>query len=355
MFMRGLPRSAESTWRKGSVRLAISGLGRRIVSTLIAATLTAAAAAAAGAVPARAAEITFGITSGTALSLPHYIAEEKQYYAAENLAVTTYVVGSAAGVLQQLAGGSLNMAQAATDQTLRAILRGAPIRIVAGAAANAPFRVVAARNLKSFGDLKGRTVSVGGLTDVTLYFLRVMVRKNGLADRDYDLLYGGGSPARLAQLLSGAVAATVLTNPQDFTALERGYVDLGSVAQYLPHWAQNNVLVDTRWAAAHRAAVTAFLRAYVRATRYFYDPTNRDDVIAILAKRTKATPEIAAATYALYVRDGVIAKDAALSEAGIRANLEAFVAMGERADVPAVAGFLDRSFLAEAVQTGSER
>jgi hypothetical protein len=51
----------------------------------------------------------------------------------------------------------------------------------------------------------------------------------------------------------------------------------------------------------------------------------------------------------------VIAKDAALSEAGIRANLEAFVAMGERADVPAVAGFLDRSFLAEAVQTGSER
>src|SRR4029077_1430814 len=127
--------------------------------------------------------------SGTALSLPHYIAEEKQYYGAENLAVTTYVVGSAAGVLQQLAAGSLNIAQAATDQSLRAILRGAPIRIVAGAASNAPFRVVAAKTSKSGGDLKGKTISVGGLTDVTLYFLRVMARKNGLADQDYDLLF----------------------------------------------------------------------------------------------------------------------------------------------------------------------
>jgi ABC-type nitrate/sulfonate/bicarbonate transport system substrate-binding protein len=210
--------------------------------------------------------------------------------------------------------------------------------------------VVAAPNLKSWSELKGKTVSVGGLTDVTLYFLRVMARRNGLADCDYDLLYGGGSPGRLAQLLSGGVAATVLTNPQDFSALERGYADLGSVPQYLPHWAQNNLLVDTRWAATHRAAVVGFLRAHIRATRYFYDPANRDDIIAILAKRTKTTPEVAEATYALYVRDEVVAPEAALSEAGIGANLEAFVEMRERADLPAVAGFLDTSFLAEALR-----
>src|ERR1044071_10248203 len=131
-----------------------------------------------------ASEITFGITSSTAFSLPHYIAAEKKYYAAENLAVDTIVVGAAVGVLQQLAGGSLNLAQAATDQSLRAILRGAPIRIVAGAASNSPFRVVAAKTIKSWGDLKGKTISVGGLTDVTLYFLRVMARRNGLADPD---------------------------------------------------------------------------------------------------------------------------------------------------------------------------
>src|SRR6266852_2521235 len=143
-------------------------------------------------------EIAFGVTSSTAFSLAHYVAIEKKYYEAENLKVETTVAGAAVGVLQQLAAGSLNIAQAATDQSLRAILRGAPIRIVAGAASNAPFRVVAAKTIKSWSELKGKTISVGGLTDVTLYFLRVMARKNNLADQDYALLFAGGTPARFA-------------------------------------------------------------------------------------------------------------------------------------------------------------
>src|SRR5215472_14282087 len=127
---------------------------------------------------AQADDVTFGITSATALSLPHFIAQDKKFYAAEGLAVDTITAGSAARVLQQLAAGSLDMAQVATDQTLRAVAHGAPVRIVAGAAANAPFRLIAAKGTRSFSDLKGRTVSVGGLTDVTLYFLRVMAHKN---------------------------------------------------------------------------------------------------------------------------------------------------------------------------------
>jgi NitT/TauT family transport system substrate-binding protein len=299
---------------------------------------------------AQAENVTFGITSATALSLPHYIAEEKKFYAAEGLAIETIAAGSAARVLQQLAAGSLDMAQVATDQSLRAILRGAPVRIVAGAAANAPFRLIAAKNVKSFGDLKGRIVSVGGLTDVTLYFTRVMARRNGLADQDYDLIYAGGTPDRFAQLLSGAVAAAVLTNPVDLVALEQGYVELGNVPQYLPHWTQNNILVDTRWAATHRPAVLAVLRAQIRATRFFYDAANRDEAIGILAKYTKTTTAIAAKSYDLYVRDEVIAREAALSPEGITANFDALKAMGEIEAVPPLAGFVDASFLAEATR-----
>jgi ABC-type nitrate/sulfonate/bicarbonate transport system substrate-binding protein len=293
-------------------------------------------------------EITFGMTSKTAFGLAHYIATEKKYYEAENLKVDAIVAGAAVGVLQQLAAGSLNIAQAATDQSLRAILRGAPIRIIAGAAATAPFRVVAAKTIRGWSDLKGKTISVGGLTDVTLYFLRVMARRNGLADRDYDVLYGGGTPSRFAQLASGAVAATLLTNPVDFAALDQGYVDLGSVPRYLPNWAQNNVIIDTRWAQRHRTAVVGFLRARIKATNYFYEPANRDDVIAILVKYTNTTQQIAAATYDLYINQQVIARGAALSEEGIRANFDALVALRDLAERPPLAAFIDGSFLAEA-------
>jgi ABC-type nitrate/sulfonate/bicarbonate transport system substrate-binding protein len=295
-------------------------------------------------------EVAFGITSKTAFSLAHYVATEKKYYEAENLKVGEIVAGAAVGVLLQLAAGSLNIAQAATDQTLRAILRGAPIRIVAGAASNAPFRVVAARTIKDWSDLKRKTISVGGLTDVTLYFLRVMARKNGLADQDYDLLYGGGTPNRFAQLASGAVAAAILTNPVDFSALEQGYVDLGSVPQYLPNWAQNNILTDTRWAPQHRATLVRFLRAQIKATKYIYEPANRDQIIDILVKYTRTTPQVAAATYDLYITQHVIAREAALFEDGIRANFDALIARGDLLEAPPLDGFIDGSFLAEAMK-----
>jgi NitT/TauT family transport system substrate-binding protein len=298
--------------------------------------------------PAAATEIAFGITSSTAFSLPHYIATEKKYYESEGIVLDAIVAGAAVGLLKQLAGGSLNLAQAATDQTLRAILHGAPIKIVAGAASNAPFRLVAAKTIRSWADLKGKTVSVGGLTDVTLYFMRVMARKNGLSDQDYDLLYGGGTPSRFAQLASGAAAAALLTNPVDFAALEQGFVDLGSVPQYLPHWAQNNIVVDSRWASSNRAAVVSFLRAHIRGTRYLYDSANRDDVVGILARHTRVTPQIAAATYDLYMRQQVIAREAALFADGIKANLDALVEMGEITEIPPLARFIEASFLAEA-------
>jgi NitT/TauT family transport system substrate-binding protein len=150
--------------------------------------------------------------------------------------------------------------------------------------------------------------------------------------------------------VSGAVAAAILTNPHDFAALDQGFVDLGSVPQYLPNWAQNNILIDTRWAPRHRAEILAFLRVHARATRYFYDPANRDEVIAILAKYTKTTPEIAASTYDLYVRLRVIAPDGALFPEGLKANLDAFVAMGELTEPPPLAGFIDASFLGEAAR-----
>lgn len=308
--------------------------------------------AAAAPLSARAATtIEFGITSLTAFSLPHYVADAKKFYDPEGLTVEMIIGGAATGVIRQLSGGSLNVAQAATNQTLRAIMSGAPIRIISGAAANAPFRLMVAKTVRTWSDLKGATLSVGGATDVTLYFLRVMARKNGLSDGDYDVIYGGGSPDRFAQLLSGAVVGAMLTNPLDSTARQHGYVELGSVPHYLPHWAQNNILVYTRWAQQNHGAVVAFLRVHIRATDYLYDPANRDEVIRILAKYTNSTLETATDAYEFFVHEEVIAPKGALFEAGIQANLDALVETGELTSSPPLENFIDPAFLAEATST----
>jgi ABC-type nitrate/sulfonate/bicarbonate transport system substrate-binding protein len=295
-------------------------------------------------------KIEFGITSYTANSIAHFIAESKKFYEAEGLSVDTIVAGNAANVIQQLASGSIQVAQSATNQTLRAIMRGAPVIIVSGALSAAPFRVVAAKDIAKWSDLKNKKISVGGPTDQTLYFFRVMARKNGLGDKDYDLVYAGGTPDRFAHLLGHIAAAAVLTNPLDFTALKQGFVDLGEVPNYLPDWAQNNVQINREWGKTHRAAVEAVLRATVKASDFFYDPANREEVIGILAKYTKSDRDSAAATYDFYVKTKAVAVKAALFEKGIQANLDAFVDMGEMKTTPPVSHFIDPSYLAEATR-----
>ena len=73
-----------------------------------------------------------------------------------------------------------------------------------------------------------------------------------------------------------------------------------------------------------------------------------DDIIAALVKYTSTTQQIAAATYDLYMRQQVIAHEAALSEEGIKANFDALVALGDLTERPPLADFIDGSFLAEA-------
>jgi hypothetical protein len=66
-------------------------------------------------------------------------------------------------------------------------------------------------------------------------------------------------------------------------------------------------------------------------------------------RRTRIPQAAAAATYDLYIERQVIARDAGLFEDGIKANFDALIAMGDVARPPPLAGFIDPSFLAEAM------
>jgi NitT/TauT family transport system substrate-binding protein len=298
---------------------------------------------------ARAAEVQFGTTGKSdSTSIVSYIAMEKKLFEANGIQLNWFAAGSAAKAVQQTLAGSLDISIAATDQTVRAVAQGAPISIVSGAVTAAPFRVLGNKDVKGWADLKGKTVSVGGPSDQTLFFFHVMARKNGLKDNDYDLVYAGTTPARFAQLMSGAVGAAVLTNPNDLVALDAGYTDLGAAPDYVPVWAQNNVFVNRDWARTHGDTVVAFLRAFITATKFFYDTANREEVLAIFMKYNNSDRPTAERIYAFYQEKGIIARDAALSEAGLQAVVDSLVENKELLTPLPVASLIDAHFLAEA-------
>ena len=293
--------------------------------------------------------LLFGTTGRSdSTSIATYIALEKKFFEAEKLEVEWVPAGSAARAVQQTVAGSLNISIAATDATVRAISEGAQLKIIAGTVNAAPFRAVGAKAVAKWADLKGKLVTVGGPTDQTLFFLRVMARKNGLKDTDYDLIYAGTTPARFAQLMSGQVGAAVLTNPNDLMALNEGFNDLGAAPDYVPVWSQNNAFVNADWAKTHRTATVGFLKALRRAVAWFHDPANSTEVVAIMAKYTSSDPATSQKIYDFYIAKNILPKEAAISKDGIQAVIDSIVATGEMKTRLDASTLIDASYLAEA-------
>ena len=312
-----------------------------------------AACALASSITARAESgvLQFGTTGRSdSTSIATFIAMEKKLFEAENLKVNWITAGSAARAVQQTVAGSLDLSIAATDATVRAIAEGGALKIVAGTVGAAPFRVVGDKSVVKWADLRGKTISVGGPSDQTLFFLRVIARKNGLADRDYDLVYAGTTPARFAQLMSGAIGAAVLTNPNDILALNNGYRDLGAAPDYVPVWSQNNAFVNAAYARDHRTEIEAFLRAYHKAVAFFYEPAHREETLDIMKRYSGADAATAERIYRDYIDQKIIVPDATISAAGIQAVVDSLVASGELKAPPKVADFIDASYLGGATK-----
>jgi ABC-type nitrate/sulfonate/bicarbonate transport system substrate-binding protein len=62
-------------------------------------------------------------------------------------------------------------------------------------------RLVTAPEVKTYGDLKGRQLSVDALTTEYAFVLRKLLEKGGLKPDDYELVSAGGVQQRFAALL----------------------------------------------------------------------------------------------------------------------------------------------------------
>ena len=117
---------------------------------------------------------------------------------------------------------------------MRAIDKGAKIKVFLNSLAVGTHSLIGAKGIKSVAELKGKRVMTGGVGDITNLWWIAMAKANGLdPEKDVELLFSGATSARLAALVAGAVDATMLSTPQSFQAVQNGYADLGPVAPFL--------------------------------------------------------------------------------------------------------------------------
>ncbi|HUK60902.1 MAG TPA: ABC transporter substrate-binding protein [Stellaceae bacterium] len=284
-------------------------------------------------VPARAADTveTGAIGSPSGSLWPIYIGESKGFFARAGVDIDLIFVPSTSGVIQQLTAGSLDaVASTGLPEPISAIDKGAAIAIVRIVSQANPYALVARPGISSIRDLKGKTISLGGTTDITAIYFAQMAKAENLAKSDYDVVVVGATAGRLAGLRSGAVAATLLLPPILFEAEDSGFVNLGLVYPYTKDLPFAGFEVNRAWASAHLELAKRMLAAFDESVAWFYDDKNRDEAISILASAAKMKRDDVAKTYDLFRKITFFAPFPTISRALLDNLMKAEMAIGDR-------------------------
>jgi ABC-type nitrate/sulfonate/bicarbonate transport system substrate-binding protein len=216
---------------------------------------------------------------------PQYIATELGWLKKDNIELD-FVTAGGSGV-QQLAAGALDICHSGYPDFARAALQGAPVRIIISDIVASPYAIFAKPAIRQIADLKGKLISIGGMNDITLIYIKPFLASAGLKPTDVDFIFAKAAGDRFAALAAGGIDATILNHPTYSKAVAAGFSNLGDTKPYaegIPFtvWGAN-----MPWAEKNRAALTAFARNYKRGVRWLYDPANKEQAIEILMKYAK--------------------------------------------------------------------
>jgi len=282
--------------------------------------------------PAKATEtVTVGLVGAiSSTHWPVYIGLTHGYYAAEDLKLDLVFIQSSAALAQQLTAGSIDLAlSTGLADPIRAIDKGSPIAIVRIEMQAPPYTLLAKPTIKSWADLKGKIISIGGPKDITRIYLERMAGPNGVKPSDYDTVFAGATTARFSALTSGAVDAAILLPPFNFFAESAGFTNLGNTIDYAGELPFAGAVVGRNWASAHKATLAKVLSVHNKSMAWFTDPGNRAAAIKIMVEASKLKQEDVEKSYDFLHKNGFFENTGKVSRARMGALIKALKDLGD--------------------------
>ena len=283
-------------------------------------------------------------------AVPYAIAERQGFFVREHLTVQLVPLeGGTDQMVKRLDAGDVEISSSATPYFIQAVAEGRSKAVaVAAENANPIYSLITKPEIKSFADLRGRTIGLSLDIDTISISTRKLLALRGLKDSDYQVKNLVGTPVRLECLKRGECDAVPLGQPEDFTAIDQGFKRLGLSTDAVRHFEFKLLIVRPDWAKQNRAALIAFLRGFAASLKYFRDPAHRDDVAKTIVAVSGVSDKIARETLKLYFQPdrGVIPRAGEIDLKGL-AQVIAF--MGEagvlKTPLPKPERFVDRSYL----------
>jgi ABC-type nitrate/sulfonate/bicarbonate transport system substrate-binding protein len=294
-------------------------------------------------------KVTVGLLPPFPFYWASYVAQQSGMFKDQRLDVEVIQLSRPSEAVQALIGGSLNFAWVSADAFINAIEAGGNVSIIGQAIGNPAFSVVTQPAIKSWSEVKGKTVAVSAPKDGAAIIFRLMAQPNGLKESDYTFISVGTTPNRYAALKSKAVDVAIMGQPQDFLAADEGFRVLGRSDAVLKNYSFVMIGINKSWAANHRDSVVRYLATIRRAVDWLYNPANKTAAIDILLKALRkgerATME---KIYSIYFEEGsgrIVTRGAEVDMEGLRIYAEKLKELELLKREPDIQRWIDLNYL----------
>ena len=287
------------------------------------------------------------------------IAADRGYFAEQGLDVQLERFDSGAGMTAPLATGQLEVGAGTPSAGLyNAVARNISIKIVADKGSNRTgfgFQGIALGKglddrVRDYADLRGLKVAMtatGGTSADLL--LMAALRKGGLRPSDVEIATIPYPELNLA-LATGAVDAAIHFEPLFTLGVRQGLaVDWKRADEVYPDLQGATILYGMPFIVDKPDAARGWMVAYVRGLRVYNDAFlkngNKDEVIAILAQATGASPAVLAQAVPVGLNP-----DGYANAAGLANDIQTLTSLGFVTQPVDVAAVVDNSYVDYALQ-----
>jgi NitT/TauT family transport system substrate-binding protein len=272
-----------------------------------------------------------------------------KYFEREGLDVEVVVMRGTAPAVQALIAGSISAGLLANDGPIAAVEQGMDLAMIASGS-KITHMLIGGKNYKTWEDLRGATIGSSTLTSGTAFVLRRALKLKGLEyPRDYKLLAVGGTGPSFAAMSAGQIAAAMQAVPYSFQAQDAGFNVIGRIADVLPNYLLSAYSVRRSWAEKNRPLVVRFLKAVVRAKKWFEQ--DRKAATEFLAKEFQLTASLAEKGLDYYLTHQAWHPELDIEMDGLKTVVDIYAEQnGFKGPLPNPEKYVDQSYLRQALK-----
>lgn len=278
-----------------------------------------------------------------------WAAWRRGYFEREGLDVEVVVMRGTAPAVQALIANSISAGLLANDGPIAAVEQGMDLAMIASGS-KITHMLIGAKNYKTWEDLRGATLGSSTLTSGTAFVLRRAMKLKGLEyPRDYKLLAVGGTGPSFAAMQAGQIAAAMQAVPYAFQAQDAGFNVIGRIADILPNYLLSAYSIRRSWAEKNRPQVVRFLKAVVRAKKWFEQ--ERKSAIEFLSKEFQLTLALTERGLDYYLSTQAWHPELEIEMDGLKTVVDIYAEQTNvKGPIPNPEKYVDQSYLRQALK-----